>query len=69
MHITPPSIRSFHEITLAEDALGAREPLVAILERYASAVAQLNVTLVVTLASALVLIADQPAALPVLLDG
>jgi hypothetical protein len=69
MHITPPSIRSFHEIALAEDALGAREPLVAILERYASAVAQLSVTLVVTLASALVLIADQPAALPVLIGG
>lgn len=69
MHVEPPLLRSFRDIALAERSLGDREPLVGLLERYASALAQLTVALTITTASAFVFIAGHAVALPVLIGG
>ena len=69
MHVDPPVLRSFRDITLAESSLGDDEPLVGVLERYASAVTQLAVALAISLASAFMLIAGAAAALPVLIGA
>jgi hypothetical protein len=69
MHVNPPVLRSFRDVALAERSLGEHEPLVRLLERYASALAQLTVALTISVASAFVLIAGHAVALPVLIGG
>jgi hypothetical protein len=69
MHVTPPILRSFRDSSLAEDSLGAHEPLVGVLQHYACALAQLTVTLVIAIASACALITGEAGALPVLIAG
>jgi hypothetical protein len=69
MHVNPPLLRSFRDIALAENSLGDREPLVGLLERYASALAHLTVALTITVASAFLFIAGHVVAVPLLIGG